>query len=911
MEEGGKVRVVRCPKCHKLLPELPDIPVYRCGGCDTTLQAKNQQSARADTSSEKSDEEKVRFCDNSDSISGKRRDVLNELSETERKSDGVEVRRKEGVLPERKENSSSSLSSRGENRDILNDCSGSRGFEEPEPSRYDQGRYRRPSKTPVENWVASNNFNSHSDELIKANVKENGEASGVQRAAKRDGSLAFLRECRAAVEGSWYGSYPDEGPSNHHLRSAYENREKNKNQNLNQSDRVLTLEKDRAELLRKVDELRNQLSRSRDVSDNAREKVPAIRRMVPPNSHNVHEVWPTECAPVANGSLYPDNPIRRPLYLNNDQPVPLMGRHDMDVQDCYPPMHTPNDITGYRESFGPQVPRREPIVLHPPYGFYEQQRPCSGLHCYTKHCQMPQQISPTVFCNQQLPSSTTNHMFYHLDNSNTYGPGVYNHANTQLYSFEPQPHMRKPSDLEYDMGAFRRLQPQQRSVLAKGNRRSCRPIADGAPFITCCNCLKLLQLPQNFSLRERNQCKLRCGACSNQISFTLDGKRFVFAFASQTEDLLLKADNNDPGDAMKEGLHLNGYATNGTLNSNLYNYESSIYNIQSRYGKPISSPSFVLASDDQMGKESMLNLSESENRQGLLSSSSFSSEDEEHPDSMIAHVSNSMVHPLKVDISSPVAGLRLREHFEHSPANQVIDKFGKGNSSKRSDQESVFPGKGTIRQNSVKDASVATEIDCSYNEYPNTGISQDSIEASKEEDRSKFRKGGESFLVGLIKKSFKDFSRSNQSLENDQPSVSINGQPIPGRIVRKAEKKAGQIHPGQYWYDYQAGFWGAMGYQCLGIIPPFIEEFNYPIPKNCSGGDTGVFVNGRELHQQDLDLLSDRGLPITRDKSYLVDISGRVFDEASGEELENLGKLAPTVEKMGHGFGMRFPGSMA
>lgn len=77
-------------------------------------------------------------------------------------------------------------------------------------------------------------------------------------------------------------------------------------------------------------------------------------------------------------------------------------------------------------------------------------------------------------------------------------------------------------------------------------------------------------------------------------------------------------------------------------------------------------------------------------------------------------------------------------------------------------------------------------------------------------------------------------------------------------------------------------------------MQPFIEELNYPIPKNCSGGDTGVFVNARELHQQDLDLLSDRGLPITRDKSYLVDISGRVFDEASGEELDNLGKLAPT-----------------
>lgn len=77
-------------------------------------------------------------------------------------------------------------------------------------------------------------------------------------------------------------------------------------------------------------------------------------------------------------------------------------------------------------------------------------------------------------------------------------------------------------------------------------------------------------------------------------------------------------------------------------------------------------------------------------------------------------------------------------------------------------------------------------------------------------------------------------------------------------------------------------------------MQPFIDEFNHPMPKNCSGGDTGVFVNGRELHHRDLDLLSGRGLPTIRDKSYTIEISGRVYDEVSGEELDCLGKLAPT-----------------
>ncbi|KAK4418541.1 hypothetical protein Salat_2266900 [Sesamum alatum] len=102
-----------------------------------------------------------------------------------------------------------------------------------------------------------------------------------------------------------------------------------------------------------------------------------------------------------------------------------------------------------------------------------------------------------------------------------------------------------------------------------------------------------------------------------------------------------------------------------------------------------------------------------------------------------------------------------------------------------------------------------------------------------------------------------------------------------------------------------------MGGPCLGIIPPFIAEFNYPMPEHCGGGNTHVFVNGRELNQKDLNLLGSRGLPTIPDRSYIIEISGRVLDEATGEELQSLGKLAPTVERVKHGFGMRAPKPVA
>lgn len=81
---------------------------------------------------------------------------------------------------------------------------------------------------------------------------------------------------------------------------------------------------------------------------------------------------------------------------------------------------------------------------------------------------------------------------------------------------------------------------------------------------------------------------------------------------------------------------------------------------------------------------------------------------------------------------------------------------------------------------------------------------------------------------------------------------------------------------------------------CLIGMQPFIEELNHPLPRDCSGGKTGVLVNGRELHAQDLEILSKRGLPRASGMSYRVEIDGRVTEENTGHELKSLGRLAPS-----------------
>lgn len=141
-----------------------------------------------------------------------------------------------------------------------------------------------------------------------------------------------------------------------------------------------------------------------------------------------------------------------------------------------------------------------------------------------------------------------------------------------------------------------------------------------------------------------------------------------------------------------------------------------------------------------------------------------------------------------------------------------------------------------------------------------------------------------------------------------QKRVLVNGVLLSERALEKAEEKAGPIQTGEFWYDVTAGFWGVMGGPCLGIIPPGIRELHAsPMPTDCAGGRTRVYVNGRELHRRDLEKLSRRGLPEIAGKAYSLDVYGLVVDEETGTELRGLGKLAPSLEGRKRGSGMNIP----
>nr|XP_043627177.1 protein ENHANCED DISEASE RESISTANCE 4 isoform X2 [Erigeron canadensis] len=744
-ESPAKVRLVRCPKCENLLPEVTDYALYQCGGCGAVLSGNKH--IESGISSEKSGDE-------SDIVSNKVSKESSNLDFSNRSVKNMSLGSENGV---KSNGSSGRTHDRGDDKSI--------DLDEPLP-------------------VIGNN---------------------------RSGSRRSVRS------SNWRYRESDlqEASSSYHYAPHHEYGE------VAQSTNDPEVEDDRDELLRKLDELKDQIVRSRDKS---KEKVP-LHPLIPsytegpPYANMHHKSHPL--LPSSNQvPLFSD-----PFRSQNHRRAPVMPLEQNPYHPYYSGQYVSNEMTDNR------------LFHHPS---------CSCMLCYNKHQQAP---PPPPLPPHLPPVMPNDPVFYQHDYNRRF-------SNLSLNSHSSEPHTRWSSEI--------RRPP--RGILATGGRRCC-PVAGGSPFVACCKCYELLQVP------KKNTKKMRCAACSEVMLLSIVNKRLILSVYVETKNDTVKSkDHHRTSRDAKWG---------GTEFSSEDYDNSGNYDFESMDKLPLGGPSL----------------------NSHKSALSFTSEDEvkvniimEDDNSVDAAVNSNKPSP-------PPSGSPLQDHFDYSTK---YNRAGKGNVSRRSDMNiAAVPVNLGPHGSSMKDAAVASEIEISSNEYcVNTGTSQESGDAIRETDQ---QKGNESFLMSKIKKSFREFSRSSQHDEQVKVNVMVNGHPIPDRLVKKAEKLAGPIQPGDYWYDSKAGFWGIMGGPCRGIIPPFIEEFNFPMPEKCADGNTNVFVNGRELHQKDLDLLASRGLPTDTDRAYVIEISGRVLDEDSGEELEGLGKLAPTVERKKHGFGMKPP----
>ena len=97
-----------------------------------------------------------------------------------------------------------------------------------------------------------------------------------------------------------------------------------------------------------------------------------------------------------------------------------------------------------------------------------------------------------------------------------------------------------------------------------------------------------------------------------------------------------------------------------------------------------------------------------------------------------------------------------------------------------------------------------------------------------------------------------------------------------------------QVRDGTYWYDRVSGAWGMDGGPTAGWIMPGLE-LGGALPADASHGNSGVFINGRELHQLDVAALM-RITPVYPGR-WWVDAQG-TFGAEGGAPIGNLWLLA-------------------
>lgn len=133
---------------------------------------------------------------------------------------------------------------------------------------------------------------------------------------------------------------------------------------------------------------------------------------------------------------------------------------------------------------------------------------------------------------------------------------------------------------------------------------------------------------------------------------------------------------------------------------------------------------------------------------------------------------------------------------------------------------------------------------------------------------------------------------ANPARQLNPPSAAIvicNGQRLPDETVRTLEQAYRvRVRPGVYWYDRMTGAWGFWGGPVAGVIMPGLN-LGGPLAENASNGHTGIFINGRQLHAQDVWMLRQIMIPLPG--HYWMNAAG-TFGAVGGPAISNIYWLA-------------------
>ncbi|HEX6706527.1 MAG TPA: hypothetical protein VF169_17340 [Albitalea sp.] len=138
--------------------------------------------------------------------------------------------------------------------------------------------------------------------------------------------------------------------------------------------------------------------------------------------------------------------------------------------------------------------------------------------------------------------------------------------------------------------------------------------------------------------------------------------------------------------------------------------------------------------------------------------------------------------------------------------------------------------------------------------------------------------------------------------------IAVNGVALDERSIAALESAyRTRLLPGRYWYDRASGLWGLEMGPAQGQIAPGLALGGRLDPRASVGGHAGitrVFVNGRELHPQELAHLQ-RLYGQVRPARYWLDARGVGGYEGGPAQFD---LRAQAMAQQGAGYTRRTPG---
>ena len=147
---------------------------------------------------------------------------------------------------------------------------------------------------------------------------------------------------------------------------------------------------------------------------------------------------------------------------------------------------------------------------------------------------------------------------------------------------------------------------------------------------------------------------------------------------------------------------------------------------------------------------------------------------------------------------------------------------------------------------------------------------------------------------------------SSESGDTDEKvatrEVYVNRVKLDSAFVQAAEARyQTTIQDGRYWCDAACGAWGVEGGPPAGFLIAGLD-LPGPMPQDISGGGTGIFINGREIHVLDREALQ-KIFGQTIPGRYWLDALGNLGPEG-GPAIANLAlAIEKARESVTHGYG--------